>query len=102
MPTKKTDASTGLLRDANGYGSLPQFNSFTVPAEGFAKGAIVNGNEVAIVQMDEDKAAAELSTDEVAKWNPSTPEGEGWTLALVADGDCGPWAMFIRSAKEKP
>lgn len=93
-------AQNTLTRDKNGYGALPAYATFTLPIQGFAPGAIVNGQEVVVIHMEDDLSAVHLDVDEVAHWEPTGPAGDGWQLALVADGDAGPFALWARPAAQ--
>ncbi|KQQ94966.1 hypothetical protein [Massilia sp. Leaf139] len=91
-----------LKRNENGYGALPGFEDFHVPTEGLKPGAVVNGNEIAIVELCDDKNAKEVAAfwlgggADISPWVPAAPEGDGWTLAAVAESDQGPIAVFAR------
>jgi phosphohistidine swiveling domain-containing protein len=108
-PVAAAVPSMGFNRDENGYGALPAFKEFAVPTEGFAPGAVVNGNEVAVVQLVQDEAAKDVAAEwlagdsNVTTWNPTAPEGDGWYVAgIYQDEDEGPFAVFARPAGEKP
>jgi hypothetical protein len=104
MSKESTAAATTqqpIVRDEQGFGVLQGFENFHVPQEGFADGAVVNGKEVLIVRMYDDEAAAALEDSMVASWEPIKPEGDGWVLALVADSDEGPFALWARPAPVK-
>lgn len=94
--------STGLLRDDNGYGLLPNFEYFDIPEEGFAAGAIVNGNEISLIKLVDDSAAKEVMANwlggdtDISAWNPPAPEGDGWILSAICDHDEGPFAVWAR------
>jgi hypothetical protein len=99
-----------LERGDKGYGCIPQFKDFHVPAEGFAPGAVVNGNEVHVVLLvnetneESKKIAAEWINDgwnDIGAWQPTRPDGDGWTLVMIQPSEEGPYAVFVRPAKEK-
>jgi hypothetical protein len=101
--------SGGLERDENGYGTLPAFKEFAVPVEGFAPGAVVNGNEIAVLQLVHDKQNHAVAADwvggdnNITAWNPTAPEGDGWYIAgIYSDENEGPFAVFARPSAEKP
>ena len=105
--TKKAPAAANdstLKRDATGFGALPGFENFVLPEEGFAAGAVVNGSEIAVVQLVDDTrpTAKEIAAswfggnDDVSEWAPAAPLGDDWRLAVVATGDEGPFAVFAR------
>lgn len=91
-----------LTRNANGYGALPGFETFTLPAEAFAPGAVVNGNEIHVTSLLYDPAAKEIAAawvggeHDISAWAPAAPEGDGWYLAAVSEGEEGPFAVFAR------
>jgi len=94
-------STTELVRDESGYGSLPAFKEFHVPAEGFAPGAVVNGNEIQMVKLiddfdAEDAAAAYVGDGTVSGWTPAKPDGDGWYLAIIADHEEGAFAVWAR------
>lgn len=98
----------GLVRDANGYGVLPAFKEFHIPEEGFAPGAVVNGNEVVVVQLIHDKPNHAIAAEwvggdnNVSAWTPTVPDGDGWFLAAVFEHDDeGPFAVWARPAAAK-
>jgi hypothetical protein len=101
-PISTEPAVTGLPCDKNGYGCLPAFKDFHVPAEGFGPGAVVNGNEIAVVQLTLDEPNHALAAEwvggdnNISAWNPTQPEGDGWYLAMVCESDEGPFAVFAR------
>lgn len=100
-------ANTELTRDENGYGCLPQFENFHLPEEGFAQGAVVNGNEIRVVTLIDDKAASKVATgwvegdSNISEWKPSQQDGDGWILAMVCDHEQGPFAVWARPSKAK-
>lgn len=105
MTKKKVEAvtpaaSNELQRDELGYGNLPAFEYFEIPAEGFAPGAVVNESEITVVLLIDDNkeiASAWLSgNSDVSAWTPTAPEGDGWTLAVVSENDEGVYAVFAR------
>jgi len=91
-----------LMRDTNGYGALPGFEDLTIPAEGFAPGAVVNGSEIAIVELVDDTNAKEVAAswfggnNDISAWTPTAPAGDDWQLAVVATGEEGPFAVFAK------
>jgi hypothetical protein len=108
---KKKDtpaAIAGLVRDENGFGALPAFKEFHIPIEGFGPGAVVNGNEVAVVELMHDKPNHQIAADwvggnnNISAWSPTAPEGDGWFLARIAEHDEGPYAVWARPAAAKP
>lgn len=104
MGKKQTKtAPQSFTRNGNGFGAVPAFAEFAIPSEGLAPGAVVNGAEVAIVELYSDLAAKDvaagyLSGTGVADWTPVAPEGEGWTLSGIFDSDEGPYALFTKPA----
>jgi hypothetical protein len=103
MAKKQKAAPSPFPRNDAGFGAMPAFAEFAIPSEGFAPGAVVNGAEVAIVELygdtsAKDIAAANLSGAGVMEWNPTAPEGEGWTLSGIFDADEGPFALFTKPA----
>lgn len=97
-----TEASTELVRDESGYGFLPQFENFHIPEEGFAPGAVVNGHEVNVITLIGDVSAADVAQswvsgdNDISAWKPTMPDGDGWVLAIVADHEEGPFAVWVR------
>lgn len=98
-----------LVRNENGYGALPEFEHFDIPVEGFAPGAIVNNHEIQVVELLHDKpnhavAAKWIEGDNnISDWNPTKPEGDGWFLAGIFNGnEDTPFAVWARPAAEKP
>jgi hypothetical protein len=103
MAKKQKAAPSPFPRNDAGFGSLPAFAEFAIPSEGFAPGAVVNGSEVAIVELygdmaAKDIAAANLSGAGVMDWTPTAPEGEGWSLSGIFDSEEGPFALFTKPA----
>lgn len=104
MGKKQTKAAPSPFpRNELGFGAVPAFAEFAIPSEGLAPGAVVNGAEVAIVELygdlaAKDIAAANLSGEGVMDWNPTPPEGEGWALSGIFDADEGPFALFTKPA----
>ncbi len=107
MSKKKADKpasseSTELVRNEDGYGFLPQFENFHIPEEGFAPGAVVNNHEVSVITLIDDKAAEAIAADwvggnnNISAWKPTAPEGDGWILAIVAEHEEGPFAVWVR------
>jgi hypothetical protein len=100
-------STTELARDGNGYGVLPAFKEFHVPEEGFAPSAVVNGNEIVVMQLIHDKANHSVAAEwvggdnDISAWNPTKPEGDGWNLAGIFEHDEGPFAVFARPAAAK-
>lgn len=101
MSTKNMQPTT-LKRNENGYGALPGFENFAVPAEGFAPGAVVNGHEITIVELCDDTSAPEIAAywlgggTNISAWQPAAPEGDNWTLSAIAESEEGPMAVFAR------
>jgi hypothetical protein len=103
MNATSKNEQTALMRDQNGYGALPGFENFTLPEEGFAPCAVVNGSEIAVVKMMDD-TTAETSIlagwvngdNNISAWQPAAPDGEGWQLVAVVDHEEGPFAVFAR------
>jgi hypothetical protein len=95
-------ALTTLKRNENGYGTLPGFEDFAVPDEGFAPGAVVNGHEIHVVELCDDANAKETAAfwlgggADISAWQPQAPEGDGWTLSAVVESEQGPYAVFAR------
>jgi hypothetical protein len=91
-----------LKRDKNGYGALPGWENFAVPAEGLAPGAVVNGHEIAVVELCDDAGATETAAYwlggglDISAWTPTAPEGENWNLVAVAASEEGPIAVFAK------
>jgi hypothetical protein len=102
--TKKAPAANDstLKRNANGYGALPGFENFTLPDEGFAPGAVVNGSEISVLRLIDDSKAKDIAAawvggnDDISAWTPSVPLGDDWRLAAVAEHEEGPFAVFAR------
>jgi hypothetical protein len=102
--TSKKEQTTlnTLKRDQNGYGALPGFEDFTLPAEGLKPSAVVNGNEIAIVELCDDSNAKETAAfwlgggADISAWQPIAPEGDGWILSAVLASEEGPIAVFAR------
>jgi hypothetical protein len=90
-----------LKRNEYGYGALPGFETFALPDEGLAAGAVVNGSEIAVVELVDDANAKEVAAAwlggnvDISAWQPSAPEGDDWILAAVLDME-GPFAVFAR------
>lgn len=95
-------AMNTLKRDDNGYGALPGFEDFAVPDEGLAPGAVVNGHEIALVELCDDANAKETAAfwlgggADISAWQPQPPEGDGWILSAVVESDQGPVAVFAK------
>ena len=91
-----------LKRDKNGYGALPGFEDFALPAEDLATGAVVNDNEVHVLRLIDDQAAKELAArwvggdNDLSAWKPTSPAGDGWNLAAVLEHQEGPYAVFAK------
>jgi hypothetical protein len=105
MGKKQTKAAPSPFpRNELGFGAVPAFAEFAIPSEGFAPGAVVNGAEVAIVELFGDFNAKEIAADYlsgaagVSDWNPVAPEGEGWALSGIFPADEGPFALFTKPA----
>lgn len=100
MSMKKQDAAPALKRNKNGYGALPGFETFTLPEEDFAPGAVVDGNEVRIVTLLSDDSAVAANwltaTNDVSAWTPTRPEGDDWILSAVIEAEEGPFAVWAR------
>jgi len=111
MAKKKPEAapSTGeLIRNEFGYGILPAFKDFPL-AEEFAPGAIVNGNEISLIRLFDDKPAHEIgaewiggNNEIISTWMPTKPDGEGWFLAMVCEHEESPFAVWARLTGAKP
>jgi|GEM_PF-1384741 len=88
--------------DENGYGSLPAFEHFMLPEEDLAPGAVIDGNEIYILRLVDDKANEALAVTwvegdpNVSSWIPSAPEGDDWALSAICESDDGPFAVFAR------
>jgi hypothetical protein len=101
---KTTTAPSPFPRNDLGFGAVPAFAEFAIPSEGFAPGAVVNGAEMAIVELFGDLGAKDIAagylsgSSGVADWTPVAPEGEGWALSGVFDADEGPFALFTKPA----
>ena len=104
MAKKQKAAPSPFPRNDNGFGALPAYAEFAIPSEGFAPGAVVNGSEVAIVELYGDLTAKEIAADYlsgaggVEAWDPVAPEGEGWALSGIFEADEGPFALFTKPA----
>jgi hypothetical protein len=91
-----------LTRDASGYGALPGFEDFALPDEDLAPGAVVNGSEVHILRLIDDKPAAHIGArwlagnNNISDWVPTTPAGENWKLSALLGHEEGPFAVFAR------
>lgn len=104
MSKKKQEPNSGteLTRDENGYGFLPSFKDFHIPAEGFATGAVVNGFEIATIALVDDHPAHEIAAawvggkNDITAWEPTMPDGDGWYLAALEKSDEGPFAVWAR------
>lgn len=105
--TKKTPAAANdstLKRDDNGYGALPGFETFSWPeGEELAPGAVVNGYEVHVGKLMEDLSADTAIMSEwlagsgnISAWTPTRPNGDDWKLAVIADHEEGPFAVWVR------
>jgi hypothetical protein len=100
--TTKSNDNGALKRDSNGYGALPAFAGFALPEEDLAPGAVINGSEVHVSRLIDDKAAAHIGArwlggdGDVSDWAPGAPQGENWKLAAVLDHEEGPFAVFAR------
>jgi hypothetical protein len=107
QPAAPAPAPLGFERDPNGYGALPGFENFRIPEEGFAIGAVVNDSEVFVLSLTDDEPAAEVAArwvegdENMTGWNPTAPEGEGWTLSAIVPSDFGPRAVFSRPTNAK-
>ena len=101
---KITAAPSPFPRNDLGFGAVPAFAEFAIPSEGFALGAVVNGAEVAIVELFGDLGAKDIAADYlsgaagVSDWAPVAPEGEGWALSGIFPADEGPFALFTKPA----
>jgi hypothetical protein len=99
--TKSTD-NGALKRNENGYGALPNFADFALPDEELAAGAVINGSEVHVLRLIDDLPAKEIAArwvggdEDVSAWAPTAPAGDNWRLAVVAEHDEGPFAVFAR------
>lgn len=95
-----SEKTTELDRDEFGFGNLPAFNDFEIPAEGFAPGAVINGHEIAIVTLVDDNSEAAAKwlggNPDVSEWIPTPPDGDDWVLSVVSENEDGVYAMFAR------
>jgi hypothetical protein len=104
MAKKQKAAPLAFPRNDNGFGAVPAFAEFAIPSEGFAPDAVVDGAEVAIVELFGDLSAKEIAADYlsgaagVSDWIPVAPEGEGWALSGIFSADEGPFALFTKPA----
>lgn len=105
MATKNTTKSNdngALRRDTNGFGALPAFADFALPEEDLAPGAVINGSEVAVLRLIDDKSAAHIAANwlsgdgNIGAWDPVPPQGDNWRLAAVLEHEEGPFAVFAR------
>jgi hypothetical protein len=93
--------NTTLKRDENGYGAAPGFEDFAVPEEGLAPGAVVNNNEIGVVELVDDVPAKAIAAawlggnEDISAWVPTPPLGDDWRLVAVLDPE-GPYAVFAR------
>jgi len=100
--TTKPNDNGALKRDENGYGALPAFKDFALPDEDLAPGAVINGHEVAVVELCDDTNAPEIAAfwlgggTDISAWQPTAPEGDSWKLAAVMESEQGPVAVFAR------
>lgn len=98
--TTAAPAAAGLKRDTNGYGALPGFETFTLPDEEFAVGAVVDGREVRVVRLVDDNTEVSAhwlsGQNDISAWAPTAPEGDGWVLSLIAEHEEGPFAVWTR------
>ena len=101
--TKNEQATLNTLqRNVEGYGALPGFEDFALPDEELAKGAVVNGHEVHVLRLVEDKGATHIAANwltgdnDVSAWTPTAPEGDDWRLAAVLEHEEGPFAVFAK------
>ena len=100
--TTKSNENGALTRDENGYGALPAFKGFALPDEDLAPGAVINGSEVHVQRLIDDKAATHLAAgwlagdNDISGWAPVAPEGDNWKLAAVLEHEEGPFAVFAR------
>jgi hypothetical protein len=99
---KKQSPAPTLQRNSNGYGALPGFKDFYLPEEEFAPGAVINGFEVSVITLIDDKeakatAASWVSGDnDISAWLPTKPAGDDWYLAIIAEHEEGPFAVWAR------
>lgn len=83
MAKKQKAAPLPFPRNDSGFGAVPAFADFAIPSEGFSPGTVVNGAEVAIVELFGDFSAKEIAADYLSRaagvsdWIPVAPEGEG-------------------------
>lgn len=103
MSNKKTEKAEviKLERDESGFGNLAGFESFSVPEEGFAPGAVFNNHEIAVITLIDDNselASAYLTgdMDAVPSWVPTLPDGKEWFLAVVSENDEGVYAVAAK------
>jgi hypothetical protein len=101
MNATTKNQQSALMRNQHGYGALPGFEDFALPDEAVAPGAVINGNEVAILELVDDTNAKEIAArwfagnNDISDWMPTAPEGE-WCLAAVLEREEGPFAVFAR------
>jgi hypothetical protein len=103
MKADVKNEQTTLKRNDKGHGALPGFENFALPEEGFAPGAVVNGKEVHVLKLMDDKTVDTsimsewlAGSGDISDWAPVPPEGDGWVLSAVADHEEGPFAVFAR------
>jgi hypothetical protein len=101
--SKKERATLNTLkRNEHGYGALPGFEDFALPAEDLAPGAVVNGHEVSVLRLVDDVPAKEIAArwlggdNDISAWVPAAPTGDGWSLAAVLEHEEGPFAVFAK------
>ena len=101
--TKKEQATLNALhRNEHGYGALPGFENFALPEEELAPGAVVNGSEVSVLRLVDDKNAKDIAArwlggdNNLGEWTPTAPAGDNWILAAVLEHEEGPFAVFAK------
>ena len=99
-------APVAVVRDENGLFCHPVTNACNEDEYADAADWLGQyGFECSIVEFESDApgnvADRYFDTGEgCAEWAPTPPDGDGWYLLAIYDGDDGPGALFIRKAME--
>lgn len=85
----------------SGFGRAPDYADFIMVTDAIMPGAVINGQEVAIVTLmaDNPQLASKWVLGDhatVVSWQPAPPPGDGWRLVIISDEPEGPAAMFVR------